>query len=210
MGRSKNPTPHLLLPVGTQVVTRVEVKVPTIEPVRPGGSVGVIIRAPTDATHAYRVRFPDGAEVSLHRQDLTVRREFQDEVLKQKGAVLAEYGLFNRVIYRCVVGSRAYGLDDAASDTDRRGIYLPPADLHWSLYGVPEQLENAETEECYWELQKFITLALSANPNILECLYTPMVETATPLAEELLGMKSIFLSRLVHVTYNGSSMRSSD
>src|SRR5262249_12891305 len=77
------------------------------------------------------------------------------------------------------------------------------ADLHWSLYGVPEQLENHETQEAYWELQKFLVLALKANPNVLECLYTPMVEKATPLAEELLGMKTIFLSRMVYQTYNG-------
>jgi len=37
------------------------------------------------------------------------------------------------------------GLDDSESGTDLRGIYLPPADLHWSLYGVPEQLENDDT-----------------------------------------------------------------
>ena len=38
---------------------------------------------------------------------------------------------------------------------------------------------------------KQLVLALKANPNVLECLYTPQVEKATPLAEELLGMKSI-------------------
>ena len=78
------------------------------------------------------------------------------------------------------------------SDIDRRGIYLPPAELHWSLYGVPEQLENDDTQEAYWELQKFLVLALKANPNVLECLYTPLVEQATPLAEELLDMRSTF------------------
>ncbi len=46
-------------------------------------------------------------------------------------------------------------------------------------------------------------LALKANPNVLECLFTPLVETATPLAEELLAMRSSFLSRLVYQTYNG-------
>ena len=106
-------------------------------------------------------------------------------------------------ILSVVVGSRAYGLAGPASDTDRRGIYLPPADLHWSLYGVPEQLEDHETQECYWELQKFLTLALKANPNILECLYTPLVEFAAPLAEELRAMRSVFLSKLVYQTYNG-------
>ena len=59
--------------------------------------------------------------------------------------------LYERVIYRCVIGSQAYGLADAESDVDRRGIYLPAADLHWSLYGVPEQLENDATQEAYWE-----------------------------------------------------------
>jgi hypothetical protein len=75
--------------------------------------------------------------------------------------------------------------------------------LHWSLYGVPEQIENADTEECYWELQKFLVLALKANPNILECLYTPLVEKVTPIAQALLDGREIFLSRLVYQTYNG-------
>ena len=108
-----------------------------------------------------------------------------------------------RLCQHCVVGSRAYGLDGPGSDTDRRGIYLPPADLHWSLYGVPEQLENPESQECYWELQKFLDLALKANPNVLECLWTPLVEHTTPVAEALLAMRASFLSKLVYTTYNG-------
>jgi len=86
------------------------------------------------------------------------------------------------VQYRCSVGSCAFGLDTEDSDTDRRGFYLPPADRHWSLWGLPEQLQNEATQETYWELQKFLTLALKANPNVLECLYTPLIETASPLA----------------------------
>ena len=116
---------------------------------------------------------------------------------------LDEHGLFGCVIYRCVVGSRAYGLDDGASDYDRRGIYLPPADRQWSLYGVPEQLEHPATEELYWELQKFLVMALKANPNVLECLYTPLVETASPVATELLAMRDAFLSKRVYQSYSG-------
>jgi uncharacterized protein len=116
---------------------------------------------------------------------------------------MEDYALHRYVIYRCIVGSRAYGLDHGESDTDVRGIYLPPADFHWSLYGVPEQLENPEKEECFWELQKFVVLALKANPNVMECLYTPLVEHAAPLAQELLALRGIFLSKLVYQTYNG-------
>ena len=119
----------------------------------------------------------------------------------EPGAV--ERDLMDHVILRCIVGSRAYGLAEDESDTDRRGIYLPPADLHWSLNGIPEQLVNATNEDCFWELQKFITLALKANPNTLECLYTPLVEHATPLARELLAMRDAFLSKRVYQTYSG-------
>jgi hypothetical protein len=75
--------------------------------------------------------------------------------------------------------------------------------LHWSLYGVPEQLDYNATEEVYWEAQKFVVLALKANPNVLECLYTPLVESATPLANELLAIRDKFLSKMVYQTYNG-------
>lgn len=52
---------------------------------------------------------------------------------------MADFGPYGpHLIYRCVVGSRAYGLETPESDTDRRGFFLPPAELHWSLDGVPE------------------------------------------------------------------------
>lgn len=198
--------PHLILPVGTQVVTRVAAKNSAGETLCVQGAVAVIVKAPTDDSHAYRVRLPNDREVTLRRHEFSIRKHFQKEGLQLSEDLLTELNLYDHVIYRCVVGSRAFGLDDENSDIDRRGIYLPPAVLHWSLYGIPEQLENHETQECYWELQKFIILALKANPNVLECLYTPLVETATPLAEELLAIRDIFLSRLVYQTYNGYVM----
>ena len=102
--------------------------------------------------------------------------------------------------------SRAYGLDTDESDTDLRGTYLAPAELQWSLYGAPEQFEDNANQECYWELQKFLTMALRANPNILECLYSPLVEKVTPLAEELLTMRHCFLSQMIFQTFNGYAM----
>ena len=181
-----------------------EVKGPEGKPAQPRGAVGVIVQAPADYWHSYRVRFPDGFEAALKRAELSVLSHYKKSQIAQGLAgPLAEYNLYDHVIFRCVVGSRAYGLEDDASDTDRRGIYLPPARMHWSLYGVPEQLENPDTEETYWELQKFLTMALKANPNVLECLYSPIVEHATPLAREMLDQRHIFLSRMVYQTYNG-------
>jgi hypothetical protein len=187
--------PNFILPPGTQVVSRVPVRGPDGKSVHPRGAVGVVTQSPGDHLHAYRVRFLDGFEAALKRQEISILNEFKREGLDDP---LHEFD-----IYRCVVGSRAYGLDDADSDTDRRGIYLPPATVHWSLFGLPDQLENPDNEECYWELQKFLVMALKANPNVLECLYSPIVETATPLAREMLNLRDRFLSTRVYQTYNG-------
>lgn len=195
--------PNLIYSPGTQVVALVEVLGQSGKVLHPRGSVGVVVRSPVDADHAYRVRFADGIEGSLRRDQVTMLARYKESEIGDAGVTALRCNLYERVIYRCVIGSQAYGLAGEGSDIDRRGIYLPPADLHWSLYGVPDQLENDDTQEAYWEFQKFLVLALKANPNVLECLYTPLVEKATPLAERLLAMKSVFLSRLVYQTYNG-------
>jgi hypothetical protein len=194
--------PNLIFSLGTQVVTLVDIPGAAGLVMHPRGTVGVVVKSPADLEHSYRVHFLDGFEAPLKPSEIMMLARFKEGEIGDSTHI-AQRDLYEGVIYRCVIGSQAYGLADTASDVDRRGVYLPPADLHWSLYGVPEQLENDATQEAYWELQKFLVMALKANPNVLECLYTPLVEKATPLAQELLAMRSIFLSRMVYQTYNG-------
>jgi len=189
----------LVLPIGTQIVSRTEVRGPDGVPRHPAGAVGTITGVPADASHSYRIRFPDGFEASLSRFDVMALQAYQQSAVGGNLHPLDEFDLKRHVIYRCVIGSRAYGLDHEGSDTDRRG-------MHWSLWGVPEQLEDSAMQECYWELQKVLTLALKANPNVLECLYSPLVEEMTPLAAELIAGREMFLSKLVYQTYNGYVM----
>lgn len=197
---------NLIFPAGTQVVTLRNVVGQNGRTLHPRGSVGVVVSAPRDPQHSYRVRFPDGFEEVLKADQLTMLARYKEGAIGDVDITTDRCDLFERVIYKCVIGSRAFGLAEEQSDTDYRGIYLPPAEVHWSLYGIPEQLDCHETQETYWELQKFLILALKANPNVLECLYTPLVEKTTPLGEELLAMRSMFLSRLVYQTYNGYVM----
>ena len=207
---------------GTQVVSLVEVRGTNNALVHPRGAVGVVTRTPTGDHNQFLVRFPDGFEKPLARAELEVLKHFKDRLGGSNSHSLAHIGgegqgegasasnsgfdLESFIIYRCVVGSRAYGLDHDDSDTDRRGIYLAPADLQWSLFGAPEQFEDNAAQSCYWELQKFLTMALKANPNILECLYSPLVEKVTPLGEELLTMREAFLSQMIFQTFNGYAM----
>lgn len=195
-----------ILPVGTAVVALVEVRGADGRPSHPRGTAGLIVTAPGDPEHAYRVRFSGGDEHALKRRELQALSVYQRADYSRSVDPLTEYDLYDHVIFRVVIGSRAYGLDCDGSDTDRRGIYLPPARMHWSIYGVPEQLENVDNEECYWELEKFMKLALKANPNVLEALYSPIVEHADPIAQRLVEGRSMFLSRLVFQTFNGYAL----
>ena len=59
--------------------------------------------------------------------------------------------------------------------------------LHWSLAKLPEQIERIENGEdvVFWEIEKFVRLALKANPNVLETLWTPVVLYATDTGQRL-------------------------
>ena len=51
-----------------------------------------------------------------------------------------------------------------------------------------------------------LAMALKANPNILECLYSPMVEKVTELGAELIAARQGFLSQMIFQTFNGYAM----
>ena len=149
--------------------------------------------------------FPSGGEHVVAEDAFAILKHFLLPSASAEGAPAA-FALADWVLYRAVIGSRAYGLDDDASDTDLRGVFLAPPAMEWSLAGAPEQFEDHATQSCLWELRKFLLLALKANPGALECLYSPMVDKVTPLGRELLAMRDCFLSRLIFQTFNGYAL----
>ena len=166
------------IPAGTQVVSSVPIRGTNDALVHPRGAVGIITRTPTGEENHYLVRFPDGFVNALTREEFDILKHFKDRVpgVASASTDSPEFDLDQFVIYRCVSGSRAYGLETDDSDTDLRGVYLAPAELQWSLFGAPDQFEDSARQWVVWELQKFLVMALKANPNILECLYSPLVE----------------------------------
>ncbi|WP_037860622.1 DNA polymerase beta superfamily protein [Streptomyces sp. NRRL S-340] len=109
----------------------------------------------------------------------------------------------DHTIYACVMGSRAFGLATESSDTDRRGVFVAPAPLFWRFEKPPAHVEGPRPEQFSWELERFCALALRGNPNILECLHSPLVEHADGTGRELLALREAFLSRRVHATFIG-------
>ncbi|MFF6778307.1 DNA polymerase beta superfamily protein [Streptomyces sp. NPDC012637] len=107
----------------------------------------------------------------------------------------------DHTIYSCVMGSRAFGLATEDSDTDRRGVYLAPTPLFWCFDKPPAHVEGPAEEQFSWELERFCELALRNNPNVLECLHSPLVEHADATGRELLSLRDAFLSRRSHTTF---------
>jgi predicted nucleotidyltransferase len=191
--------PNFRISPGTQVVLKVDRPLPE-GTLRQRGSVGVIVESPPDNALPYTVRFADGQTLAVPFAELALRRKEIDDQLARQDEDLRPW-----IFYRCQVGSHAFGLANDQSDDDVRGIYLPPARRHWSLVQLPEQLEfnDGQTDEVYWELEKFLRLALKANPNVLETLWTPLVLQADEVAQRLRALREAFLSRHLYRTYSG-------
>ncbi|KPI22762.1 Nucleotidyltransferase [Actinobacteria bacterium OK074] len=107
----------------------------------------------------------------------------------------------DHTIYSCVIGSRAFGLATEGSDTDRRGVFVAPTPLFWRFEKPPTHVEGPAAEQFAWELERFCELALRANPNVLECLHSSLVEHLDDRGRELRSLRGAFLSRQAHTTF---------
>ncbi len=104
-----------------------------------------------------------------------------------------------------IVGSTAYDLATANSDQDRLGVYQFTGS---ELLGLdqPEQsvVEHELSDVQMHELGKYVRLALKTNPTAYELLWLPTFEVSTPVGDELVSLRSAFLSaRYVRDSYLG-------
>lgn len=115
-----------------------------------------------------------------------------------------EYLRGNRLVYKCIVGSKAYGtFIEGKSDIDYKGIYIQSQDDILS-FRYNEQIEIGK-DECYYEIRRFLQLAQSANPTILEMLFVDdkfIVETS-PAFELLRKHKYRFLTKKCCMSFGG-------
>ena len=106
------------------------------------------------------------------------------------------------LLFECISGSKAYGLDTPQSDTDLKGVFYLPLEQFYGLQYIP-QISNETNDETYYELGRFVELLLKNNPTVLEILATPddCVLYRHPLMHRLhIGL---FLSKLCKDTFAG-------
>jgi len=108
------------------------------------------------------------------------------------------------LILKVVCGSRAHGLATEQSDTDTRGVCIPPARFLLGLSRF-EQHESEGRDHVIFALAKFVRLALQGNPNIIETLFGDPGDVlhVDEHGQRLLGARRLFLSRRVGERFAG-------
>lgn len=110
----------------------------------------------------------------------------------------------NLILFECISGSRAYGLDTPTSDTDIKGVFYLPKEHFYGLQSdyIP-QVSNETNDIVYYELGRFVELLLQNNPNMMELLATPAdkVLYRHPIMDSL--EPEWFISKLCEKTFAG-------
>ena len=125
-------------------------------------------------------------------------------------AFLSDYSkdlpwLKESIVFLTVTGSKAYGTDVESSDTDYRGICVPPKEYFFGLKKL-EQVDKFKGVDCtVFNVQKFVSLAIDCNPNIIETLYTSPSDVLimTEVGEILVENRDLFLSKRARFSFSG-------
>lgn len=112
--------------------------------------------------------------------------------------------LGERIMLLGLGGSYAYGTDNEDSDIDFRGITL---NLPSDLLGLTEfeQYIDLHTDTVIYSFNKIIRLLIECNPNTIELLGLDDGQylIKTPLGQELLDRKALFLSKRAAKSFGG-------
>lgn len=112
-------------------------------------------------------------------------------------------------IVKCYAGSIAYGTNLPTSDVDFRGIFVAdPISIRTPFYNVYEVEDATEQDTKFYELNKFMQLALDCNPNVIEILWTDPSDIvfSTPAYDLLRTHAPQLLSKKIAFTTTGYAM----
>jgi hypothetical protein len=182
------------LPHGTEVTTRVDKLLG--ERRVPQGTVGRVMRSDGEALEVAVVGI---GTLRYHRSEVRPRRIGQAMFARRRQE--AWQALRACVVLRGTVGSHAWGLADADSDVDERGVFALPLPWLDGLVAPPEDLVSADGSVSYWATGKAIRQALRADPNTLEMLFLPTATACDEIGEWLLEARSSFVSAEIYGSF---------
>jgi hypothetical protein len=182
------------LPSGTEVSTRVD----RVRGERriPAGAVGRVV---AERDGAYDVQLVGVGVVPYARAELMPRKVGQLRFARRRAADWD--ALRPCVVLEATVGSRAWGLDEAHSDTDVRGAFVLPFAWQGGLAELPQDLLSADGSTTFWEVDKLVRQALRADPNTLELLFVDGARPVDVIGEWLLDAREAFVSQQIYGTF---------
>ncbi len=182
------------LPNGTEVTTCVDRSAG--ERRIPAGAVGRVIAQRDDD---YDVQLVGVGVATYARSELLPRKTGQLRFAMRRAA---DWGSLRPcVVLEATVGSRAWGLAEAHSDTDVRGAFVLPFPWLGGLADLPQDLVSSDGSATFWEVEKLIRQALRADPNTLELLFIDSARATDPIGEWLLEARDAFVSQLLYGTF---------
>ncbi len=182
------------LPHGTEVTTRTAKTVG--ERRVPQGTIGRVVKIVGDELD---VAIVGVGTLRYARRELSPRRVGQ--VLWAQRRETAWSSLLPCVVIDAQVGSHAWGLADAASDDDRRGVFALPLPWTLGLVEPPQDLVREDGSATYWAIGKAIRQALRADPNTLEMLFVPGARARDAVGQWLLDERDAFVSVEIHGSF---------
>ena len=96
------------------------------------------------------------------------------DTIRERGLLLFEY----------IRGSKLYHTDTPDSDTDTGGVFIAPPDFDFDII---EEIADERNDTKWWELGKFMKMAMTSNPAVLEAFFVPddLVIYEHPLFKEI-------------------------
>lgn len=183
------------LPNGTEVVSRIDRLLEGGRRV-PQGALGRVV---SQDGESFVVRVVGVGDVPYRREELVPHKAGQWRYARRRAA--AWDALRPCAVLETRVGSHAWGLADANSDTDLRGLFALPFAWGAGLGSPPLDLVSAEGSETYWEVGKGLRQALRADPNTLETLFVPGARALDPIGEWVLAEREAFVSTEIYGSF---------
>lgn len=121
-----------------------------------------------------------------------------ETLLKKEKETFESIRKKNLLLYEFVRGSVAQGCNTETSDRDTGGVYMcPPEQLLGLGFDYQSQVESEKCDDVWFELKKFMSLLLSSNPTILECLFVDdeFVVYEHPIITEIKKHRDKFLTK---------------
>jgi len=111
----------------------------------------------------------------------------------------------NKIIFEMIAGSHSFGTAIATSDLDIRGVFLNSNRDVFSLFPAPIQVSDDKNDTTYYELRRFIQLALDNNPSVLEFLFCPedCIRFIKPEWKLFVDNRHLFMSKKAKHTFAG-------